>query len=124
MFSLLQIRKYDLKLKEKLEKFTIISDIIEELEKKSFTDLPEDLLLQISDTSYVQYVTAKGFTEEKKILLGKDIIEEAKKESWSALDLIEKFLLKCYSTNRYTLKRKADNIVLNHFENLLEKVFS
>lgn len=119
-----EVRKYNLKLQKKLEKFAIVSDIVEELEKEPFVNLPEDLLLAISDISYVQYVTVKGYTEEKRILLGREIIEEAKKESWNALDLIETFLKKCYQTNRYTLKRKADNIVLNHFEALLESVFS
>ncbi len=117
-----EIRKYSLRLKEKLEKFTIITDLMSDLERRKWDELPNDLIVSISEVSYVKYITKKGFTEEKKILLGQDLIEEAKKENWSALDLIEKFLFRCYETKRYTLKRKADNIVLSYFEDILEQV--
>ena len=119
-----EIRRYDLKLKEKFEKFTVITDLMSELEKKPFVELPEKLLGEISEISYVKYITVKGYTEEKKILLGKEVIEEAKEENWSALELIENLLMRCYKTNRYTLKRKVDNLVLNYFEELLEKVLA
>ncbi len=119
-----EIRRYEIKLKEKLEKFNEILPIVDELEKISFKDLPESLLREISEIYYVKYKTLKGVRTEEKILLGKELLQEARDKNWSGLQLIEKTLRRAYATKRYTLKRKVDNIVINHIDEIYEKVFA
>lgn len=119
-----EIRKYEIRLKEKLEKFNEILPVVDELEKIPFSDLPENLLREISEIYYVKYKTLKGVRTEEKILLGKELLQEARDKNWSGLQLIEKTLRRAYATKRYTLKRKVDNIVINHIDEIYEKAFT
>ena len=119
-----EVRKYNLELNEKLRDFTIITDVINELQKAKWSELPKGFLKEIEELRYVKYVTKKGFTEEREIMLGKDVIDKANRENLSALELIEETLVKAYETKRYTLKRKVDNIVATNIEKILNTVLS
>ena len=119
-----EVRKYKLELNEKLKDFTVITDVINELQKTKWSELPKGFLKEIEELRYVKYVTKKGFTEEREIMLGKDVIDKANRENLSALELIEETLVKAYETKRYTLKRKVDNIVATNIEKILNTVLS